>query len=85
MSTYNFDLLFLPSPANALPGPPISHIQVKTFTKCGYTGVPDRPTITPQCMTFRELSAEVDRLIGELEEIRREANAKYLRQEAASG
>ncbi len=82
MQTYSLDLLFLPTKEGSLPGPPISEIRLKSFTMGGYTGIPDAPTITPRCMSHQELSEQIDRLISELEEIRKEAKRKYLQEKA---
>jgi hypothetical protein len=69
MQTYSFELLFLPPKRGH--GPRASEVRLKTYTKGGYAGIPDAPTITQQCLTYRELSCEIDRLIGELENIRK--------------
>jgi len=84
MQTYSFDLLFLPSPKDALPGPPISEIRLKNYNMGAYTGIPDAPTLTPRCPSYKELSYEIDRLVSELEVIRKEAKEWYSQQKAAS-
>lgn len=75
MQTYSFELLFLPPKRGH--GPRASEVRLKTYTKGGYAGIPDAPTITQQCLTYREPSCEIDRLIGELKNIREEADKKY--------
>ena len=85
MQTHSLDLLFLPSPKDALPGPPISEIRLKNYTMSGYTGIPDAPTLTPRCLSYEELSQQIDRLVSELEAIRKKAEARYSQQKAASG
>lgn len=77
MQTYSFDLLFLPSPKDVLPGPPISEIRLKNYTMSGYTGIPDAPTLTPRCLSYKELSHQIDRLVSELEAIRTKAEGRY--------
>jgi len=85
MQTYSFDLLFLPSPKDALPGPPISEIRLKNYTMSGHTGIPDAPTLTPRCLSYIELSHQIDRLVSELEAIRKKAEGRYSLQKAAAG
>jgi hypothetical protein len=84
MQTYSFDLLFLPAPDNFPPGPSISEVRLKSYTMGGYTGTPDAPTITPRCISYQELNEQIERLLGELEEIRKEAKKKYSQQRLAS-
>ena len=77
MSTYTLDLLFLAPPKDALPGPAISHVSVKTWHKGGYK-IKDEPwVLTPQCMGTTEIDHQIDRLKDELEAIRAKAHRKY--------
>ena len=73
MQTHSFDLVFVPSPKETLPGPPISEIRLKNYTMSGYTGIPDAPTLTPRCLSYKELSHQIDRLVSELEAIRKKS------------
>ena len=78
MSTYRLDLLFLPPSKDSLPGPAISHVAVKQCSHGGYPGAPaDLPLISNQCMSYQEIASEIDRLIGELKELKRKARKKY--------
>ena len=77
MSTYTLDLLFLAPPEDALPGPAISHVSVKTWHKGGYKIQNEPPLLTPQCMGPTEIDNQIDRLKDELEAIRAKAHRKY--------
>lgn len=77
MSTYTLDLLFLAPPEDALPGPAISHVSVKTWHKAGYKIKDEPPLLTPQCMGPAEIDNQINRLKDELEVIRAKAHRKY--------
>lgn len=78
MSTCTFDLLFLEQKKGDLPGPPMSHVYVKTHTRGGYGGVSkDLILIGADCVSASEIGAEIDRLQAELAAIRRMALRKY--------
>jgi len=73
-----FDLLFLEHKKAELPGPPISHVYVKAYSKGGYTGISkDLILIGADCVSASEIEAGIDRLQAELESIRKEAKKKY--------
>jgi hypothetical protein len=77
MSTYTLDLLFLAPPEDALAGPAVSHVSVKTWHKGGYE-IEDEPSLlTPQCMGPSEIDHQINRLKDELEVIRTKAHKKY--------
>lgn len=77
LNTHSLDLLFLGMPKDALPGPALSHVSLKSWGRAEYKGVADVPLITPQCVSERELEYEIDRLHKELEVIRTAAKRKY--------
>lgn len=82
MNNYSFDLLFLApeSPeVESQSGPPISHVYVKHSTRHDYRMKVNKhlPLITPRCLSFGELSAQIDRLQKELEDVRKSARRRY--------
>jgi hypothetical protein len=74
METYSLDLSFMDDYKSQLPHAPIAEIYVKS---CGHRTEDGPPIITPECVTISELEDQVDRLIGELEGIRKKARAKF--------
>ena len=75
---HTFDLLFLAPGPNGLPGPPISHVYVKSCTRQDYRGVnKDLMLLTPQAVSERELGEYIDAMCEELQEIKRSAARKY--------
>jgi Fe-S-cluster containining protein len=71
--THSLDLLFLKPLKGQLPGPPLAQIYIKTYTrdKKGYI------SITPHCVSLREVEGEINRLKEELEIIRKKAKQKF--------
>jgi hypothetical protein len=67
MANYNLDLKVMNPRQNEFPGPTIAQIYVKTYSKDDKGLV----YITPQCVTFSEIDAQCDRLVNEIESIRR--------------
>jgi hypothetical protein len=57
-----------------LPAPPIAEIIVGRSMKDENC---DDIILTPRCLSFHELNLEVDRLIKQLEDIRKEAKKKF--------
>ena len=71
--THPLDLDFVKPGKTELPGPPCSHIYVKSYSK-GNRGF---IFITPDCVSIGELEYEIDRLQKELEDIRKKARRKF--------
>ncbi len=72
MTTYSLELQCIsgkPKRAGDIPHPPIADIYLKTFT----SDKEGRHFITPQCMSEIEIDEQIDRLIDELEQLRRKA------------
>lgn len=72
MANYNLDLKVLNPRQKEFPGPTIAQIYVKTYSK------DDKGTvyITPKCVTLSEIEAQCDRLVNEIESIRKIAKKK---------
>jgi hypothetical protein len=86
MKTHTFDFLFLEQRKGDLPGPPISHVYLKAYSKGGYSGVSkDLILIGADCVSVSEVDAEIDRLQAELEAVRSEARKRYARYKAKGG
>ena len=86
MNSYSLDLFFLApeSPeVESQSGPPVSHVYVKHSTRHDYRTRVDKdlPLITPRCLSFEELNAQIDRLQKELEGIRKSAQRRYRKYE----
>ena len=65
-----FALLFLAPGPNDLPGRPISHVYVESFSRQSYRGKnPNLVLITPQAVSDRELGGHIDALCEERQEI----------------
>jgi hypothetical protein len=75
MNTVNFDLLFLPAEEFVLPGHPIASVFVKFSTGTDYGE--GKHFVSNECASHRELSAEIDRLQGELEKLRVSARFQF--------
>ncbi len=75
MNTMNFDLLFLPSEEFALPGNPIASVFVKFSTGTDYGE--GKSFVSNECASYREFSAEIDRLQWELEKLRVSARFQF--------
>ena len=74
-STYSLDLQFL-SPYRVKKGAfghASAHVWVKTYS----TTEEGRVLITPECASLAELEYHIDRLKGELEEIRKAAKREF--------
>lgn len=68
MENYSLDLEVLNQKQEKFPGPTIAQIFVKTYST-------DKGTvyITPQCQTLVEIEYQCDRLVKEIESIKRKA------------
>lgn len=73
MATLNLGLLFL----NFDPDRPIAIVQVQRSGGQEYAGQKYDDLISCECLGFRELDAEIDRLKNELEEIRNKARHRF--------
>ena len=73
MRTYSLDLLFKGGEGSNSRGPTRSHVYVKSWTTRGDA----RPLLSSECLSLSELEGEIDRLKGELEEIRKKARHEY--------
>ncbi|MEK0337104.1 MAG: hypothetical protein QQN41_06685, partial [Nitrosopumilus sp.] len=75
------DLLFLRPSKEQRTGAPLANIYVKTHTrdKDGYI------VITPDCVSLSVMETEIDRLISELEKIRKEAKQKFIKSKTQKG
>jgi hypothetical protein len=72
--TYSLDLDFNKPKEADLPGPPHAAIYVKKHSKDASGHI----FITPRsCINMEELNFQIDRLIKELEEIRKKARRKF--------
>ncbi|MGV1101051.1 hypothetical protein ACUUL3_16770 [Thiovibrio sp. JS02] len=72
--TYNFDIKTIAPGKDEPKFPPFVHIYIKTCTRGDYFGSGHPTTfISPQMMTDNEIDYEVNRLITELETIRKKA------------
>ncbi len=75
-STYSLDLEFL-SPYPLKKRGHAGHAIARVVIKC-FSGTEDGPLlITPDCVTLRELEDQMDRLMAELEEIRKAAKKNF--------
>lgn len=72
MANYNLDLNVMNPRQKEFPGPTIAQIYVKKYSKDDKGLV----YITPQCVTLSELEAQCDRLVNEIESIRKIAKRK---------
>ena len=77
MATYSLQLLNFPFDSKYLTGP-MAHIALKTYTTHSFkvkSGKEiDFKLLSPECVTFNELEYQVDRLIKELEKIKKKGN-----------
>jgi hypothetical protein len=74
LSNYSLELNFIDDHDSNMPFPPVARIYVQTST--GIDGDSHR-YISLDCLTSSELDNEVDRLKGELENIRTNGHAKF--------
>ena len=78
MATSTFGLLFLEPRPPDFPGPPVSHVFVKSSSRMDYRGVQKNlALLTPQAMSSNELSSYIDKMCEELQEIKRSAARKH--------
>jgi len=78
MKTTSFDLLFLPSEDNRLVGRSIANVFVKSYSGNRYDGRGDgKMFVSQECASYREFSAEIDRLQVELELLRISARFQF--------
>jgi hypothetical protein len=75
MNTVSFDLLFLSSEEIALPSHPIARVFVKSSSGTNYGE--GKSFVSNECASYREFSAEIDRLQGELERLRLSARLQF--------
>jgi hypothetical protein len=69
-----FGLIFLDDSKSGLHHAPITHVALNSSSKHEYS---DAPVLTPQCITFRELEYQIDRLKDELDEIKAQAKRRF--------
>jgi hypothetical protein len=82
MKTTNFDLLFLPSEDSRLVGRSIANVFVKSYSGNRYDGRGDgKMFVSQECASYREFSAEIDRLQVELELLRISARFQFQQHE----
>ena len=67
MANYSLDLKVMNPRQTEVPGPTIAQIYVKKYSKDDKGIV----YITPQCVTLSEIEAQCDRLVNEIESIRK--------------
>ena len=72
MANYSLDLTVMNPRQKESPGPTIAQIYVKTYSKDDKGVV----YITPQCVTLSEIEAQCDRLVNEIESIRKRSKKK---------
>ena len=71
--TWNLDLYFRSPKKDEHIFTPFGHIRVKRCLK----DKQGRIFLTPDCLTKREIDEQVDRLIQELEDVRKKAKKKF--------
>ncbi len=78
MKTISFDLLFLPSEDSHLLGQSTANVFVKSCSAMQYDGRDEgKLFVSRQCASYREFSAEIDRLQVELELLRISARFQF--------
>jgi hypothetical protein len=78
MKTTSFDLLFLPAEDNRLVGRSIANVFVKSYSGNEYDGRGEgKMFVSQECASYREFSAEIDRLQVELELLRISARFQF--------
>ena len=82
METSSFDLLYLENDPRTQQ--PSACLRLKFHGRQDYAGVSADTLITPPCLSFIELDAEIRRLHAELDEIRAQAKRKFYKAEAAA-
>jgi hypothetical protein len=82
METSSLDLLYLErDPSTKQPS---ACVCLKATARQDYGGVGADKLITPPCLSFIELDAEIRRLHAELDEIRSRAKKKFYRAQASA-
>jgi uncharacterized small protein (DUF1192 family) len=71
--TYSLDLIFRKPSKGDLPGPGIARIYIKTHTRDKEGHI----SITPNCVSMRELEEQIECLKQELETIKKKAKQKF--------
>lgn len=71
--TYSLDLMFREPSKDDLSGPSIAQIYIKRYTSDEQGHI----FITPNCVSMREIGAEIERLKQELETIKEQANQRF--------
>jgi hypothetical protein len=74
MATYNLDLRFFDPKREGIPAAPIAEIYVKTYS----VDEKDMICISPRCVSLHEIEYECDRLMKEIEAIRKKARRKFV-------
>lgn len=82
METRSFDLLYLESDPDTMQ--PSACLCIKSVSRQDYAGVGVDRLVTPPCLSFIELDAEIRRLHAELDEIRARAKRKFYKAEASA-
>ncbi len=73
MANYSLDLTVLNPQGKEFSGPTIAQIYVKTHSK----DEKGMLYISPQCLTLSEIEAHCDRLVKEIEGIRKKAQRQF--------
>jgi hypothetical protein len=73
MATYSLDLLFFDPKLKGFPGSPRAQIYVKTYSSDKKGTI----NLGPICVGLSEIEAQCDRLIKEVESIRKKAQRKF--------
>jgi hypothetical protein len=82
METSSFDLLYLESDPRT--NQPSACLYLKSTGREDFAGARADSMITPPCLSFVQLDAEIRRLHAELDEIRARAKRKFYKAEAAA-
>mgnify|MGYP001571754260 CR=1 FL=1 len=73
MANYSLDLTVLNPQGKEFPGPTIAQIYIKTHSK----DAKGMLYISPQCVSLQEIEAQCDRLVKEIESIRKKAQRQF--------
>lgn len=82
METCSLDLLYVENDPKTQQ--PSACVYLKSHAPQDYAGVRSDTLITPPCLSFIQLDAEIRRLHAELDEIRARAKRKFYKAEAAA-
>jgi len=74
--TYSLELQFHKTSKNQMSGSPLAQIYVKTLSSDEKGHI----FITPHCVTFSEIEEQINRLMKELEIIRKIAKQKFTKE-----